>query len=164
MAQWESYEEVATFLLNQFASEFKLGRVEGKQKVAGQRSGTNWEIDAKGVRQGDDGFLIIECRRYTTSKQNQEKVGALAYRILDTGAEGGIIVSPLGLQEGAKRVADAENIVSVQLDENSTRRSYVLRFLNQVMFGSSETIGVGVSFSMTVCDPQGNVISRQELK
>ena len=164
MAQWESYEEVATFLLNQFASEFKLERVEGKQKVAGQRSGTNWEIDAKGVRQGDDGFLIIECRRYTTSKQNQEKVGALAYRILDTGAEGGIIVSPLGLQEGAKRVADAENIVSVQLDKNSTRRSYVLRFLNQVMFGSSETIRVGVSFSMTVCDPQGNVISRQELK
>ncbi len=148
---------MATFLLNQFASEFELKRVEGKQNVVGQRSGTNWEIDAKGVRQGDDGFLIIECRRYTTSKQNQEKIGALAYRILDTGAEGGIIVSPLGLQEGAERVAAAENIVSVLLDENSTRRSYFLRFLNQVMLGFSKTIGLDVNFNIEVRDAHGNV-------
>src|SRR5215210_705819 len=99
MAKWESYEQVAAYLLNQFASEFGLERVEGKQKVVGQRSGTDWEIDAKGFRSGDTGFVIVECRRYTTSKQNQGKVGALAYSIIDSGAEGGIIVSPLGLQE-----------------------------------------------------------------
>ena len=34
--------------------------------------------------------------------------------VIDTGATGGIIVSPLGLQEGAKRIADSENIISVQ--------------------------------------------------
>lgn len=165
MAQWKTYEELATFLLDQFAAEFGLERVEGKQEVVGQRTETSWEIDAKGVRQGDTGFLIIECRRYTTSKQNQEKIGALAYRILDTGAVGGIIVSPLGLQEGAERVAAAENIISVQLNERSSRHSYVLRFLNQVMLGYSETVSVGdFSFTIETGDAHGNVISRQELK
>ena len=68
--RWESYEEVATYLLRQFAQEFGLDRVEGTQEVVGQRSDTTWEIDAKGVRQGYTGFVSIECRRYTTSKPN----------------------------------------------------------------------------------------------
>ena len=37
----------------------------------------------------------------------------MAYRISDTGAEGGIIVSPLGVQEGGKKIAETENIVTV---------------------------------------------------
>jgi len=161
VAKWESYEQVATYLLNQFANEFGLERVEGKQEVVGQRSGTAWEIDAKGVRTGDAGFIIVECRRYTTSKQSQEKVGALAYSILDSGAEGGIIVSPLGLQEGAERVAAAENIVSVQLDENSTRHEYILCFLNKVMIGRQDTIGVQESLKLEFRDKDGNVIHRE---
>src|SRR5262250_1546186 len=40
-------------------------------------------------------------------------LGGIAYRIRDSGAEGGIVVSPLGLQEGAAKVAKKENIVSV---------------------------------------------------
>ena len=90
VAKWESYEQVAAYLLNQFASEFGLDLVEGKQEVVGHFSGTTWEIDAKGVRTGNTGFIIVECRRYTTSKQSQGKVGALAFSILDSGAEGGI--------------------------------------------------------------------------
>jgi hypothetical protein len=125
-----------------------LERVEGKQEVIGLRSGTAWEIDAKGFCEGNTGFVIVECRRYTTSKQNQEKVGALAYRIQDAGAEGGILVSPLGLQEGAERVAAAENIVSVQLNANSTRHDYVLRFLQRAMVGFSDTITLRESFSI----------------
>src|SRR5205814_10657234 len=103
MQQWESYEQVGTYLLDSFAAEFGLERVEAKQKVPGLESGTSWEIDAKGVRQGNDGFVIVEFRRYIKSRQNQGKMGELAYRIIDTGANGGIIVSPLGLQEGAEK-------------------------------------------------------------
>jgi hypothetical protein len=33
--RWQTYEEVAAWLLNQFASEFGLDRVEGKQDVSG---------------------------------------------------------------------------------------------------------------------------------
>jgi len=133
--KWESYEEVAVYLLNQFAKEFGLERVEGKQRIKGQRSGTEWQIDAKGVRENNEGFLIIECRRYTTSRQNQEKIGALAYRIIDTGAVAGIIVSPLGIQEGAAKIASSEDIINVQLGEDSTSAEYVLSFLRKVMVG-----------------------------
>jgi hypothetical protein len=140
MEKWESYEQVAAYLLDQFAKEFGPERVEGKQELLGQRSGTTWEIDGKGVRQGDSGFVIVECRRYTTSRQNQEKIGSLAYRILDIGAAGGIVVSPLGLQEGAEKVAAAENILSVQLDPNCNRFEYMLSFLNRVMVGVHDRV------------------------
>jgi hypothetical protein len=79
--------------------------------------------------------VIIECRRYTKDRQSQEQVGGLAYRILDAGASGGILVSPLGLQKGGRLVAAAEGIQEVLMDENSTRTDYVLQFLNRIFAG-----------------------------
>ena len=137
--QWKTYEEVALYLLNQFAEIFKLGKVEGKQIIPGQ-SGTNWEIDAKGIKVGGEGFVIIECRRYTTSRLNQESIAAIAYKIKDTGAEGGIVVSPLELQKGAKIIAEHEGIQHVILDPNSTTTDYILKFLNQIFIGVSDTV------------------------
>lgn len=140
--EWQSYEEVATFLLNNCASEFGLSKVEGKQNVSGLRSQTEWEIDAKGVREGNEGFIIIECRRHTTSKQNQERIASLAYRIIDTGAQGGIIVSPLGLQEGAQKIANAERIVNVKLNHDCTPYEFVMQFLNKIFIGLQERISL----------------------
>jgi hypothetical protein len=147
---WRTYEEVAAYLLEQNARRFGLERIEGKQKIEGQISGTSWEIDAKGIREGNEGFIIIECRRYTTSKQSQEKLGSLAYTIKDTGAVGGIIVSPLGIQEGAEKIADSENIINVQLDANCTPTDFVMKFLNMVMIGLSGTLGLSGVVSMKV--------------
>jgi hypothetical protein len=138
--KWESYEQVAQFLLDQMAEHLDLRRIEGKQKVEGKRSGTSYEIDGKGIAKNGDGFVILECRRYTTSRQKQEHLEAIAYRIIDTGAKGGIIVSPLGLQEGARKIAEAENVLSVHLGENSTTKNYVLGFLNKIFVGVSDTI------------------------
>ena len=140
--KWESYEEVATYLLNHFRDKFGLERVEQKQSVKGIRSGTKYEIDAKGVCKGNEGFIIIECRRYTKSRQSQEKIDALAFKILRTGASGGILVSPLGMQEGASKIASAENIKNVILDENSTTVSYLLQFLNNVMIGLDQALSI----------------------
>jgi hypothetical protein len=137
---WETYEQVAVYLLNEFAEALGLERVEGKQEVGGTRSGTRWEIDGKAVKIGGEGFLVIECRRYNSSKQKQEQVAALAYRIQDVGADGGIIVSPLGLQKGAAKIAEAEKIETVYMNENSTRTSYLLKFLNTAFVGLSDTV------------------------
>lgn len=117
---WRTYEEVAAYLLNRFAKEFGLKFVEGKQKVEGRRSGTSWTIDAKAVA-GDAGFFIVECRRYTTSKQNQEKSGGLAYRIIDTGASGGIIVSPFGLQEGPPKLPPPRTLSALNSPRTAPR-------------------------------------------
>jgi hypothetical protein len=143
---WRTYEEVATFLLNDLSASFQLDRVEGTQPVAGLRSGTTWEIDAKGVKEGDSGFVLVEVRRYTSSRLSQEDLAAVAYRIQDTGAVGGIVVSPLPLQIGAQRIAEAANIVAVQLNENSTTTEYMLRFLSRVMVSlAPEALISGVS-------------------
>lgn len=151
--RWENYEEVARYLLDQFSKGFGLCKVEGKQKVTGNRSGTEWEIDAKGIRSSSEGFIIIECRKHETSKQSQEKIGALAYRIQDTGAEGGIIVSPLGLQKGAQKIAKSENIIEVKLSANSTPRDFCIQFLNRVMVGVSENITISEKVIVTISRP-----------
>jgi hypothetical protein len=150
--EWKSYEEVAQFLLNEMADKFGLIKVEDRQKITGQS--TSWVIDAKGIAKEGIGFIIIECRRYTASKLNQESLGGLAYRIKDTKANGGIIVSPLGLQEGAKKVASANNIISVQLRENSTISNYILEFLNQVFVGFNDTVALTDEIKIKLNDTQ----------
>lgn len=137
--EWKTYEEVAQYLLGRFADHFELGTVEGKQIVAG--ASTSWEIEAKGVNKEGEGFLIVECRRYK-SRLTQESVGGLAFRILDTGASGGIIVSPLPLQSGAQKVAKHSKITHVILSPKSTTTDYLLRFLNQIFIGLSDSVTV----------------------
>lgn len=166
---WKSYEEVAAYLLDQNAHEFGLKRVEGKQTIHGRRSGTSWKIDAKGIREGNEGFVIIECKRYTTSKLNQEKLGGLAWRIKDTGTDGGIIVSPLGIQKGAAKIATSENILNVQLDANSTPTVFAMKFLNKLMIGIEERVRLGDSASIEVsrtcqtCGKQFKVVENEKI-
>jgi len=166
---WKSYEEVAAYLLDQNAHELGLKRVEGKQKIHGHRSGTSWKIDAKGIREGNEGLVIIECRRYLTSRQNQEKLGSLTYRIIDTGAVGGIIVSPLGIQEGAAKVAASENILNVQLDANSTPTDFAMKFLNKLMIGIGEGVVLGdfpsieVSKTCQTCGKQFTAVENEKI-
>src|SRR4051794_3009591 len=62
---WKSYEDVARYLLNEIATVLDLERVEGEQSLAG-RSGATWKVEGKGIKTGEhEGFLILECRRYT---------------------------------------------------------------------------------------------------
>lgn len=162
---WRTYEEVATYLLDINAKEFGLNRVEAKQSLSGKRSGTSWVVDAKGINENGTGIVIVECRRYTMSRQNQEKMGALAYRIIDTGASGGIIVSPMGLQPGAEKVASSEGILEVMLDADSTPQEFAMRFLNKLMVGIQETISVSDSYTATalrVCEQCGEQFEVKE--
>lgn len=140
---WEEYEGVAAEILAKLASNLGLETVEGKQELQGL-SGTSWEIDAKGVAKDKEAFVVIECKRYTTSKLNQELIAGVAYRITDTGASGGIVVSPLGLQEGAALVAKAGNIISVRLGPKCTRESFTMEFLGKVFVGAKLAPAVAV--------------------
>jgi hypothetical protein len=148
MLQYESYEQVAQFLINELAQHFGLRNVEGKQTVPGTI--TDWEIDAKGIRADNSGFIVIECRRYTTSKLKQKDIASLAYEIQDVRGSGGIIVSPLELQKGAKKIAEAANIISVRLNADSTRSDYILQFLNNVMIGVSESFDMKSGIEVAV--------------
>lgn len=142
---WRTYEEVAVYLLNRFAAALGLEEVQGSQVVRGRSTGTTWRIEGKGVQSEGWGFLVVECRRYTTQKLKQESVAALTYRIQDTGAVGGILVTPIGLQEGAAKVAAAGKIIPVVLNADSTTTDHVLQFLNRTMIGASAKDGARAS-------------------
>lgn len=59
--QWLRYEEVAAEILNRLSGEPGISSVERRQTVPGI-SGTNWELDAKGITEGWDAFVTVECR------------------------------------------------------------------------------------------------------
>jgi hypothetical protein len=141
MAEWETYEEVAAYLLNSFREHFSIERVEGKQDIPG----TTWRIDAKAVTEGGEGFLIVERRRYKDSRIAQEAGGGLAWCIIDTGAFGGILVSPLGFQKGAAKVAAATNVKQVMLNEDSTEKDFAFGFLDNLFMGINVTVTTKVS-------------------
>jgi len=143
--KFEKYEQVALYLLDKFKDEFGLEEVQGKQSVIGIKSGTKWTIDGKAICEGNEAFLVVECKRYTTSKIKQDIISSVAYRIMDTRALGGIVVSPLGFQSGAKKIANKENIIEVHLSSESDNNNYLMSFLNQIKAGVSETVVVSDS-------------------
>ena len=160
--EWANYEEVARYVLQQLGKKFGLADVEGKQKVSGRQSGTEWEIDAKGVREADGSIILVECRRYK-SRLNQEALAAVAYRIIDSGAAGGITVSPLRLQKGAAKVAKAGRIEHVQLRPESTRDQWIAEIGQVTHIGITDSASVTMhdSFQITVLDSDGNVVERR---
>ncbi|NUZ06736.1 restriction endonuclease [Piscinibacter koreensis] len=155
--EWRSYEEVAAHLLTQFAGHFGLGEVQGKQILAGA-SGTSWEIDAKGVNTIDGTFVVVECKRYPHRKVDQGKLGNLAYCIRDLGATGGIVVTPVGLQKGAEKIAAHERIVTVRLAPESTSTEYMLRFLNQIFVGVEDRLQITDTATAVLRDKDGHII------
>lgn len=149
---WQCYEEVAQYLLNQFAEYFGIDCVEESQRIPG-KSGTNWAIDAKGVKDNETCFLIVECRRHAR-KIEQGYVGQVAFKIKDTGAQGGIIVSPLGFQKGAKKVAEYIDIVQVKLDPQSTTTEYMMEFFNRIFIGRSDTLDLTDRLTIRIQGPE----------
>jgi hypothetical protein len=132
---WRTYEEVAQDLLNQFAEHLGLEKVQGKQKILGQLSGRQIEIDGRGVKEGNTGFVILECKQYK-GRVDAGQAEGLAFRIMDAGAAGGIVVSPMGLQEGAAKIAASQSIVTVLLNREATAQEYAISLLNSVMTGT----------------------------
>ncbi|CAJ3548703.1 Uncharacterised protein [Burkholderia pseudomallei] len=154
---WKSYEEIAAFVLNQCAAEFGLSRVEGKQDVAG-KSGTEWEVDARGWTEGDTAHFLVECKKHEKTAISQAITGSLAYQIQDTDAEGGFLVSPHGLQSGAKKVAAASNIHEIKLDPKSSSAAYFGEWLGKLRVGFTEEVGLQVSEHLFIkeIDKDGN--------
>jgi len=161
---WENYEKVGTFLLNEIAENFGLKKVESKQKLVGKISGTKWEIDAKGTTENENEFIVIEYHRYTTKRISQKDVAGLAYTIKDLGSKGGILVSPLGFQEGAKKISKSSKIIEVKMYENSTTLDYILKFLNEIKVGYHGEITFSGSLKVKLIRANGIVGDLGELK
>ena len=147
---WSAYEDAARKVLADIRQVLGVSAVEGKQLLAGL-SGTSWEIDAKAWCEGSDGFLVVEVRRHTSAGLKQEEVAAVAYRIQDVGASGGIIVTPSPMQKGARLVAASADISHVRLSPESTTESYLAEFMGRRFLGASITESLHATDS---CDAQ----------
>lgn len=156
-ANWETYEQVARNVISDLRRELDVDLIEGKQELQGE-SGATWEIDGKATSGDSDGFFVVEARRHTTSGQKQEHLAALAYRIQDLGGSGGIIVSPLPLQRGAKLIAARENIVEMRLAADSTTENYMAQFLERTFHHATVKSGAvfGDHCSATVTKSDGS--------
>ncbi|TAL03281.1 MAG: hypothetical protein EPO07_06500 [Verrucomicrobia bacterium] len=144
-AKWENYEELTRYVVCHFADLLGISLVEAKQKIEG-RSGTAWEIDAKGVC-ADGGFLVIECKDRSSTRLNQAVVGSLAFCVQDTGATGAVIVTSIGLQEGADKVARHLGFHTLYLPSESAFEGFIARCLNRVLAKPrADHVGLSVSF------------------
>lgn len=131
---WKKYEAASRKIIQILCDEFGIASVQGETKLIG-KCGTEWSVEGTATLINGEGFLVLECRRYKTKRLNQEALGGLAYRIQDTGAAGGIIVSPLPLQKGAQYIAEAENIIPIQIESWSTAEYYLAKILGKTFRG-----------------------------
>jgi hypothetical protein len=123
---WQNYEDLARYVLRYFGEQLGISEVEAKQRLIGA-SGTEWEIDAKGVAVGGTGFLVIECKERSSARLNQATVGSLAFTVQDLGAKGAVIVTSIGLQEGAEKLAQHCDFKTVFLSRESTFEEFVAK-------------------------------------
>jgi hypothetical protein len=156
--QWSVYEDAARKVLCDLRDKLGLSTVEGKQSLVGL-SGTTCEIDAKAWRDREGEFLLVEARRHTKSGLKQEALAAIAYRIQDVGASGGVVVTPLLLQQGAALVARSAGIAHVHLTPESTTESYLAEFLGQRFIGASITESISVTDQCDAAVARGTPMS-----
>lgn len=154
--EWQTYEEAARQLLIDVKEYLGINKVEGKKKIKGQNSGTKWEVDVTPYNAKEGKIILVECKHYLKHAINQDTMAGFAYKIEDTGAAGGIIITTLGLQEGAQKIADAEKILTIKLDYNSTSDNYIAQ-IGKKIFGKV-TDKISFEECLEVYDAKGNLI------
>lgn len=77
-------------------------------------------------------------------------MAAIAWTISDVGTSGGIVATPLGVQEGGQIVAKSAGIEIIHLDADSTTSDYVLKFLDKVFLGASSELRVADTFTAEI--------------
>lgn len=148
---WMKYEDLARKVVDDMREALGLALVEGKQRLTGA-SGNDWEIDAIAYLSSGDGFLIVEARRKTAAGVSAEAVAAISRRMKDVGADGAVIVSPLPLQRGGRKLADFDGIQALRLDLESTPERYLAEYMGRVFLGASilERVDAGADASAMV--------------
>ena len=138
---WERYEQVVRTILESLREHLGYSRVDPKGDLPG-RSGTEWEIDATAYQLADGKLVLIECKDYPDRKVTQGEMGVHAYHIIETGAAGGLFVTPVGYQKGAKLVANAAKIGMATLNLDATEREYDLNIAGRLFFGREAKGGI----------------------
>lgn len=129
--EWETYEDVARQLIDDIKIYLGLSLVNEDKREFKKNDGGKCEIDISAYDLSDGKLVLVECRKKKKRLSNEE-IDGFAYRIQQTNAKRGIIVTPLGLQQGARIAADGAKISLIRLDENSNKENYIARITQQI--------------------------------
>ena len=140
---WERYEDVARQLIDDIKSYLGLSMVNPDKKEFLKKDGGICEIDVSAYDMSDRKLVLVECRK-RNKRLSQEEVHGFAYRIQQTNAKRGIIVTPIGLQKGAKLAANGAKIGLVRLEPNSTLDNYIAQ-LTQLLVIKLSDLFSGIS-------------------
>jgi hypothetical protein len=135
---WQTYEKLARTLLDRFASDFELDKVEGKQKVQGKRSGTKWEIDAKGSATGERTSSLLNAGG--TRLRNSRR----------RGWQGLLIASSTLAHKGASSLHFKVNNLRKEIDDHLAEKvKYYQHFYFLTPLFSYVLIELGVTLRVT---------------
>ncbi|MBN1136744.1 MAG: restriction endonuclease [Anaerolineae bacterium] len=121
---WRAYERA---MFNDLYYRFRSPAYVVKpdiRDIVGRLSLAKRQVDVAVFHSNDMGkpFLIVECKRYTTTKLDVNDVGEFVSRFEDTGAEHGVLVSPLGFSLAAQNLAKAKGVWLLELKLQEANR------------------------------------------
>jgi hypothetical protein len=137
---WKAYREATIRLLKDVKGYTDVERMEGGQKV-NIESGSECEVDVAAYRVGGEGIIVFECKRWERSIEQ----GALVkfhYSIRNSGVNSGIRITPIDLQECITKLAQAEKIIEIKLDFNSTSKSYIAKIVSRIFSRVNDEIAI----------------------
>ena len=137
---WERYEDVARQLIDDIKSYLGVSMVNPDKKEFQKKDGGICEIDVSAYDMGDGKLVLVECRN-RKKRLSQEEVHGFAYRIQQTNAKRGIIITPIGLQKGARIAADGARIGLVKLEPNSTPDNYIAQLTQLLIIKITDSFG-----------------------
>ena len=137
----DKYENITRQLLLDIREKLGLSdKLESQQRIQGN-CGTKWPVDLLAYDINTDKIVLVECRYRSKEKLKQDSdLAGFAYRIRDTNADRGIIVTTIGLQEGAEKVAEYENITPIKLtiDIGNNSKNYIAELSTQIFEKGTE--------------------------
>lgn len=132
----DKFEHVTQMILQNLREHLGYERVEGSQKYPGQRSKVERQVDVT-VYQTGGKRILVECKLHKRPI-DVTYIEAFYYKIHhDIRADGGLMVSPVGFTEGARGIADAEEIGMAVLNPDATEHDYLLEIAGQLWRGIS---------------------------
>lgn len=111
MARWREYQEEAAALFRSLGLE-----VRTDERHDGVRGGHDIDVVVRSRRAGLEQLWVVECK-WRRRKVEKLHVVALAEIVRDVGADRGVLLSEVGFQAGAVRMAYRSNVTLTSLAE-----------------------------------------------
>lgn len=111
VARWQEYQEEAAALFRSLGLEATTD-----ERLDGVRGAHNVDVVVRSRRAGLEQFWVVECK-WRRRRVEKLHVTALAEIVRDVGADRGVLLSEIGFQAGAVRMAYKSSVTLTSLAE-----------------------------------------------